>query len=763
MMAIRSLAMTTVTCLCLTLALGGCDMFSPEAKKAKHRERATNYFEKGRYQEALIEYKNVSQLEPKDADAHYRMALTYMKLEGMANLQSAFSEFTKTVELDKENTDAQLKLGELYLLGNEPHKAREYAEIVLASAPQNTDGLALKGRSFLTEQRFQEGIDELKKALQLSPKNMRLYIDLARAYVLKKEAASAEAILKDALTVEPRSIEVLLALGDYRTMMGLRDQAEALYKQALEIDPKHEASYLKLASFYQLVGKWVEVDSVYQQLASAKPQDEQPQLLLGDFYAWLGQQDKALASYQRAAEINAKSIIARDKLIAHYLDAGNVGEAEGRVKTILDASKKDLSGRFFEARLRLAKRETDEAMTLLQGVIKDEPQFAEAHYFLGLAFLQKQQVAQARGEIGEAVKIAPNLIDARIALAGLHLAEGAWDLAIEQAQTALKLNPRKVQAVITLGDALFRKGEKQKSKQVFEEVARLLPAEPIGPYKLGLIARAEKNEAKALAHLEEALKRKPAAIEPLAEIAGIKASQGKLNEARERVARQLEAVPTSAHMYNLLGQLWLMTKDWGQAETAFKKAIAEDGSLLVSYVSLGGLYQTTGRLDEAAKEYEAALAKTPSYVQAHMLLGTIYEGKKEYDKAAIRYKEALKLNPKFSPAANNLAWILTEQGTDLDVALSYAQTARQQQPDDPSIADTLGWIYYKKNAFLLAAEHLREASEKLSKNPVVQFHYGMALYKKGDSALAKKTLESSLKLSPNFEGAEDARKVIAEL
>ena len=84
-------------------------------------------------------------------------------------------------------------------------------------------------------------------------------------------------------------------------------------------------------------------------------------------------------------------------------------------------------------------------------------------------------------------------------------------------------------------------------------------------------------------------------------------------------------------------------------------------------------------------------------------------------------------------------------------------------PNDPSVADTLGWIYYKKNAYLLAAELLKEASEKLPENPVVQYHYGLALHKNGNSSLAKKTLESALKLNQNFQGADEARKVIKEL
>jgi tetratricopeptide (TPR) repeat protein len=199
------------------------------------------------------------------------------------------------------------------------------------------------------------------------------------------------------------------------------------------------------------------------------------------------------------------------------------------------------------------------------------------------------------------------------------------------------------------------------------------------------------------------------------------------------------------------------------AEEAFKKAIQIDNSLFTAYMNLAQLYHKTGRLDQAAKEYEAVLAKDPNVIQANMLLGIIHESQKHYDKAMMRYETILKTNPKFGPAANNLAWLLAEHGGNLDVALAHAQTAREQQPDEPHIADTLGWIYYKKNAYLLAVSLLKEAAEKLPTEAEVQYHYGMAQYKSGDNSEAKKALQASLKLSKNFPGSEEAQKTLAGL
>jgi Tfp pilus assembly protein PilF len=113
--------------LSIAVVLGGCSA-SPEEKKAKHLQRAQAYFEKGQYQEAVLEYRNVVQVDPKNADAHYKLALAYLKVGGMPGLQGAFEGLSKTVELDPSNRDAQLKLGELYLLAREPAKAKERAD-----------------------------------------------------------------------------------------------------------------------------------------------------------------------------------------------------------------------------------------------------------------------------------------------------------------------------------------------------------------------------------------------------------------------------------------------------------------------------------------------------------------------------------------------------------------------------------------------------------------------------------------------------------
>ena len=204
-----------------------------------------------------------------------------------------------------------------------------------------------------------------------------------------------------------------------------------------------------------------------------------------------------------------------------------------------------------------------------------------------------------------------------------------------------------------------------------------------------------------------------------------------------------------------------MSKEFSEAEAAFKKALSLDGTLLPAYANLGELYARQGQIDRAIREFEAILAKSPQHLPTLMILGMLHEQREEFPRATARYEEAIRLNPKFAPAANNLAWILIERGGDKDRALSYAETAREALPRDPHIADTLGWIYYHKQMYAKSVSLLTEAVDRFPEEPLILYHHGMAQYGNNNSAEAKKSLSKFLTLSPADPHARKAKEVLA--
>jgi len=84
-------------------------------------------------------------------------------------------------------------------------------------------------------------------------------------------------------------------------------------------------------------------------------------------------------------------------------------------------------------------------------------------------------------------------------------------------------------------------------------------------------------------------------------------------------------------------------------------------------------------------------------VQVLSELALVLDAAQRWSEAMRVYEAAIKLAPSDAVSLNNDAFLIAEHGGDLDQALTRAQRATQLLPNYPEVADTLGWIYLKKN------------------------------------------------------------------
>jgi Flp pilus assembly protein TadD len=178
---------------------------------------------------------------------------------------------------------------------------------------------------------------------------------------------------------------------------------------------------------------------------------------------------------------------------------------------------------------------------------------------------------------------------------------------------------------------------------------------------------------------------------------------------------------------------------------------------------LGRLYARKGKYELAARKYEEALRLDPRNVELYVLIGGLHEQQGNAELARSYYDRALRINPNYGPAANNLAYSFADRGENLGRALELARVARAQMPANPAVADTLGWVHYKRGEYREALPFLQEAASKDPKNPVIRYHLGMTYYRLGERASALRELVAALGLRQDFPGAEEARRVVEEL
>jgi tetratricopeptide (TPR) repeat protein len=185
-------------------------------------------------------------------------------------------------------------------------------------------------------------------------------------------------------------------------------------------------------------------------------------------------------------------------------------------------------------------------------------------------------------------------------------------------------------------------------------------------------------------------------------------------------------------------------------------------------VKLGKVQVTEGSADQALATYQQSIKDNPREISFYILAGGLYETKSDWEHAKAMYQQALNIEPNNPLASNNLAYVILQQGGNVDVALSMAQTARRGMPDSPNAADTLGWAYYQKGVYQSAIDSFQEALRLNEKNhgaedATVHYHLGLAYQKANQSALARQQLERVLKINPNYPNAADVRKALSEL
>src|ERR1700723_3975617 len=132
-----------ISLLIAAFTLASCS-FNPEVKKKKFLDKGIAYFDKGQYREANIEFENAIQIDPKFAEAHYRLAQSFLK---QGDWSHAYQELGRTVEFDPKNWKAQLALGNILLAGRQYQPAHDRAQTILQGDPNNPQAQLLLANS----------------------------------------------------------------------------------------------------------------------------------------------------------------------------------------------------------------------------------------------------------------------------------------------------------------------------------------------------------------------------------------------------------------------------------------------------------------------------------------------------------------------------------------------------------------------------------------------------------------------------------------
>jgi tetratricopeptide (TPR) repeat protein len=738
MRKVISLFLTMVVASALVITDTGC---TAKAKRAYHLQRANHYFDSAQYDKAELEYLNVWHGDQQNVQANSRLGLIYFDM-GLIG-QAAFF-LHKGSQLATNDLNVQLKWGLICLVLGKTTDARNQANYILDRSPTNEEAPLLLAESVATTNEFNEARLHLQKLAQAGDR-ASIEVGLGTLSFRERDFKTAEADYKRALALDPKSAAAYEQLGGLYSFENNLPQADAALKAAFDLSPPGSPRRLEYAQFKIGTRDLDAGKSILKEMLKTIP-DCLPALL----------------------ELTKVSAVQK-----------NYDDSAAYLSKVLARDPNNPQAMSMEAELKLTRGQIADAITELERMAKlypKSPFSPSVYYQLALAYLstndikiadaktdlERNDIKNAISNLNQAVNLNTNFTEAILLLSQVQIINAVkkddYTPVVTLLQRLIQQQPQIPQiplAQLWLGDALRGQSNFDRALTVYQGLQNAYPTNSEILLRMGETYLKQQDYSEARRAFNRMLELEPDNTNATEYLVRLDLREKQFPAAMQRALLYAEKNPKLAEPQLLLAEAYHVQGDNQKTEDALLKAIEVQPESEDAYLFLAQLYFNSKQEDKAWAELKIVLAKDPKSTPALMLAGSIYMDENNYKAAANAYEQLLAMDAKSIIGLNNLAYLYSEKIGQLDRAGDLAQRARELVPNDPSTADTLGWVFYRKGQYTQALGLLQESANKLPAEPEVQFHWGMVNYMTGQEESARAALQSAVQLSKDFPGRDE--------
>jgi tetratricopeptide (TPR) repeat protein len=753
----------------LLLFMASCSR-DPKAQAQRYVDTGNNFYNKSKYKEAAIMYRRALQKDLRFGEAHYRLGLTEMKL---GSYGAAVAAFRRAVELQPNNNDALTKLADIYLVASTQdvaHRAQLLDDVkdlvgkLLQRDPNSYEGHRIEGQVALLTKNYPDAVKEFQKANSIKPDQIDLSLAYFQALVANGQVAEAEKLGRDVIGRQKNFSPMYDMMYIQYMRTNKPADAEQILKQKVENNPKQANFVLQLLQHYFVLNRRAEMDAMVTRLTDEKTFPEGHLLAADFFYFRAREYDRAQREYEAGMKAFPKEKATYQKrMVELYASTGKNPEANQLLATILKDNPKDSDAIAMHAALMLTtgnREQINAAANDLQALVTKNPQNHLLRFNLARAMLAKGDVEAARLQLEDAIKIRTDFVLARELLARIYLSKGDSAKALKGADDIIALDRNNLQAHLIRSSALLGMNDRDKAREELDFITKTYPQSADARYQVGYLAFQSKDYKKAEQIWGELYRDNPTDRRGLIGITETLAAQNRIGDAIKEMQKALEREPQRRDLKLVLANFEVRAERYDDAIAIFKGLLEKEPKSPDLLFKLGETQRRKGDLNAAMENFRRCSQEAPNDTGSLLQLGLLLEGTGKRDQAKPIWEQILKIQPDHPVALNNLAFIKAEEGVDLDQALTMAQRARQKSPASDDIADTLGWIYIKKNLTEDAVRVFKDLVVKDPTNYSFHLHYAMALKQKGDFPGAKKELEAALQNKPSKDDEAKIRQLL---
>ncbi len=803
----------------LTLAISLVASCESSEERAEARfQSGMALLEEGDRERALIEFRNVFQLNGQHREAREVYART---LREMDQPREAFSQYLRLVEQFPDDLAGRLALAEMAIDSRDWEAARRHGEVAVELAGDDNSQVAIVEKAL-----------DYQQAVEAEDAGARREVHGAAVAQLEQQPDSRvlrsiaiDGYLRDGDddgALDEIDAAIALNPGDLRNyqskiaILAQREDEEALETELValvERFPENEAVTQTLIQYYVSRDRLAEVEDILRgQITEGEPDDAARSGLI-QFIVRTRGPEAALEAVDGFIEEGTNDLLFRSMRATLRFDMGNQDEAIAELQEVIENAERDPETRQIEvglAQLLIAEGNEVGARRIVDRILEEDASMTGALKLRAQWLIADDKADEAINVLRTALDQAPEDHEIMLLMASAYERNGSHDLtgellslAVETSNrspetsmtyarylinddnlllaedvlvTALRLRPGNLPVLQMLGDVYVQMQDWPRAAQV-EATLRSLEDDAGSPdgadgeverianaLKFKIIAGQE-GQQDAVAFLEDLAAE--GSGETAADIAVIRAHlvRGDFGAARDYLGQMREKAGDTRQVQFLSAAVDAAAGDLDAAEAQYRALLADDDDNPRLWLELIRLLSADGRPEDARVMLDRALdvTRAPDLLWAK---ASALEADGDVEGAIEIYEELYKSNSANSIVANNLASLLSNYRENPEaLERAYAIARRLRGSEIPPYADTYGWISYLRGDYEVAVEHLEVAAAGLASDPVVQYHLGKAYAAIGRSEDAIDRLTRTIEMSGdrNAPQVADAKAEIEKL
>lgn len=600
----------------LLLAFGPLAGAAADPKAARYYEDALVRYEKGDMAGAVVQLKNVLQIDNKMLTAH---VLLGKSLLATGDVIAAEAALNAALGIGVDRSEVVLPLAETLVAQGKLDQLFSQPRFATAGLPPDVKIrlLLLKAAAASDLNNPGDALKLLDEARQLDPQNAGSWAVEVPIRVRAKQLTEARAAAAKAVALDPKSTQAAYQQATVAHASGELKGAVELYTRTLGLKPDHVDALVARAGLYIDLRRIAEATADIQQARKLDPNDPRSTYLA----ALLAERSGDTAAVKKALnEVTAlldplpiDFIRYRPQVLmlgglSHFA-LGQPEKAGPYLEMVLRQDPDSPVAKLL-ARIYLGSKRTDRAIEVLDRYLRSYPNDADATLLMASAQMAQGRYARAADLMQEALKKGDD--PSMRALLGMSLVgAGKFESGATQLQATLARDPGQIQAGVALVGLYLASGQTRQAVTVADALAKRQPKSPGLANLQGTARAAVGDSAGARQSFEAALKLAPDFVDAQINLARLDIDLKSYDAARKRLDAVLAKDDKNVAAELQVARLHAVSGRDDEALRWLLRADDHGGQRLDAGLALVDFHLGRYRLDDAREAVKKLRAKAP--------------------------------------------------------------------------------------------------------------------------------------------------------